>query len=42
MKSAIHRAAAHPSARACALILALYAACAVAEQICALAGAGLP
>lgn len=38
----IHRACAHPSAHACLLILALFAACAVAEQICALAGAGLP
>jgi len=36
----IRRAAAHPSAHACGLILALFAACAVAELICALAGAG--
>lgn len=36
----IRRASAHPSARACQLVLAPYAAGAVAELICRLFGVG--
>lgn len=38
--NALRRLAAHPSARACLLLLALFALMAVAEQICRLTGAG--
>jgi hypothetical protein len=42
MKLAIHRACAHPSARACQFVLAFYAAGVVAELICTLTGVPLP
>jgi hypothetical protein len=35
-----HRLCAHPSTRACLMVLALFALMAIAEQICRLTGAG--
>lgn len=40
MPAFIRRAAAHDSARACYFVLALHAACAIANVFCALTGAG--
>lgn len=40
MKYIARRLASHDATRACLLLLALCAACAIAEQICVLMGAG--
>lgn len=40
MKAIIRRITAHPSARACCLILGLFAAMAFAEFLCCLRGVG--